>query len=191
MDKKLLTALKAFKLKDEKRKGWVLRNIEFPETVADHSWGLSLLCILFGNEELDMTKVLKIAAVHDIAEAETGDIATRADKKNQEISCEEKTRKELEAIEKISDDFEEIRYLWEEYEENETKEAMFVKDMDKIEMILQAFLYEKNDRYPKNQEIVGYENLDEFFETAKPKIKTDIGNKLYRQIEKKYLEQKK
>ena len=36
----------------------------------------------------------------------------------------------------------EIFSLWREYENGETMEAKFVKDLDKFEMILQAFEYE-------------------------------------------------
>lgn len=37
----------------------------------------------------------------------------------------------------------EIFSLWQEYENGETMEAKFVKDLDKFELILQAFEYEK------------------------------------------------
>lgn len=37
----------------------------------------------------------------------------------------------------------EIKEVWQEYEDNETLEAMFVHDVDKMELILQMFEYEK------------------------------------------------
>jgi putative hydrolase of HD superfamily len=37
----------------------------------------------------------------------------------------------------------EIFSLWQEYEDGETMEAKFVKDLDKFELILQAYEYEK------------------------------------------------
>ena len=37
----------------------------------------------------------------------------------------------------------EIQNLWKEYEEAKTPEALLVKDLDKFEMIVQAFEYEK------------------------------------------------
>ena len=40
----------------------------------------------------------------------------------------------------------EIFSLWQEYENGETMEAKFVKDLDKFEMILQAFEYEKCEK---------------------------------------------
>lgn len=36
-----------------------------------------------------------------------------------------------------------IHALWHEYEEQKTKEAKFVKDLDRIEMALQASEYEQ------------------------------------------------
>ena len=36
-----------------------------------------------------------------------------------------------------------LRALWEEYEAGETEEAKFVKDVDKIELLLQMVEYEK------------------------------------------------
>jgi putative hydrolase of HD superfamily len=37
----------------------------------------------------------------------------------------------------------EIVGLWQEYEDAQTPEALFVKDLDKFEMIVQALEYEK------------------------------------------------
>lgn len=37
----------------------------------------------------------------------------------------------------------EIAELWHEYEDAKTPEALFVKDLDKFEMIVQALEYEK------------------------------------------------
>jgi len=41
-------ALEAYRLKDTVRAGWVLRGIRDPESVADHSWGTALLCMIYG-----------------------------------------------------------------------------------------------------------------------------------------------
>lgn len=47
--------------------------------------------------------------------------------------------------------------LWHEYELGTSTEAMIVKDMDKLEMIVQACEYEKTDR----------KNLQSFFDSTK------------------------
>ncbi|MFB6115642.1 MAG: HD domain-containing protein [Candidatus Nanohalobium sp.] len=188
--------LKALQLKDEVRTGWELRNIEDPESVADHSWGVALLTIVYGEEaEIDTEKALKMAVVHDIAEAETGDLVTRAIDEKQDVEKEEKEEMEEEVVEKLSGlmESEELEELWKEYEERETKEAKFVKDMDLIDMCLTALKYEKESRYDpeeENENFQEYENLDEFFATSEPRIKTLKGQELFRDIKERYEEAK-
>lgn len=60
---------------------------------------------------------------------------------------------------------EEIYELWLEYEKYETNESIVVHDLDKYEMILQAFEYEA--RYPEL-------NLQGFFDSTKDYFRTDL-----------------
>ena len=50
------------------------------ESVADHSWRVSLMALLLSGEPefsaLDMDKVIKMCLIHDLGEAFTGDIPT-------------------------------------------------------------------------------------------------------------------
>ncbi len=65
--------LHAYGLKDEARQGWVLRGIVDPESVAAHSWGTSLLCLLFAEDAgVDPGEALAISTVHDLAERGSG-----------------------------------------------------------------------------------------------------------------------
>jgi len=61
----------------------------------------------------------------------------------------------------------EIISLWKEYEAGETDEAKLLKDLDKIEMILQAQEYEAEGSHK--------ESLDEFFTSTEGKWRTEIG----------------
>lgn len=85
-----------------------------------------------------------MAIVHDLAEAIVGDIPPTVN-----ITSEEKHKMEGDAMQKMvemlknSMEAKEIQSLWMEYEEASTPEALFVKDVDKFEMIVQAFEYEK------------------------------------------------
>jgi putative hydrolase of HD superfamily len=87
----------------------------------------------------------KISLVHDLAEALVGDITP-----NSGISKEEKNKLEEAAMKKIKDTLapssigEELYQLWLEYETKSSLEARIVKDLDKFEMILQAFEYEES-----------------------------------------------
>ena len=189
--KKIEGLITALNLKDEKRTGWQLRNIEDPESVADHSWGVALLTLVYSEEVgINEEKALKMALVHDIAEAETGDFVTRKVDDKQEIEKEEKEKLEKEAVEKLSGLLgEELEEIWMEYEERETDEAKFVKDMDLIDMCLTALKYEKENRYnpeEENEDFQEYENLDEFFATTKPRITTLKGQKLFQEIKDRY-----
>ncbi|RBI61666.1 phosphohydrolase [halophilic archaeon] len=180
----------AFALKDERRTGWQLRGVDDPESVAGHAWGVALLCLQYADEAgVDEDRALRLAVVHDLAEAETGDVATRADADDQRVDGEEKVRRERAAMDDLaaplSDD---VRALWEEYEARETPAARFVKDMDLIDMCLQALVYERADRYAGDdgEQFDEYDDLDEFFATAEPRLRTDVGERLFAAIRARY-----
>lgn len=185
--------LQATELKDEKRTGEQLYSIDDPATVAGHSWAVSLLVMIYGRgEDMNHGKALRMSIVHDLAEAETGDIASRAEKENQ-VSEQEKQEKELEAMNDFSKSLHtfEVRELWKEYERGETYEARFVNDMDKIENVLQALKYEKEDRYdPEDNQEMDFEAMDEFFEVSGAEIKTEAGREIFDEIEKRYEDEK-
>lgn len=186
--------LKTLELKDEKRAGWKLRNIEEPESVADHSWSTAFNVLIHAPEGMNTEKALKMALIHDIGEAEIGDIAYRAVDVEKEVSEEEKEKMENEAVEQLSKALgDEVFDLWKEYEERETKEAQFVKDMDLIDMCLTALKYEKENRYDpdeENENFQKYDDLDEFFATSEPRITTLKGQELFRSIRDRYEKEK-
>ncbi|WP_222919964.1 HD family hydrolase [Natrinema sp. SYSU A 869] len=190
--------LEAVELKDEPRTGWVLRGIESPESVAAHTWGMATLCLLYADradEDVDRERAVSMALVHDLAEARTGDIATRADDGDQRVSSEEKAARERAAITDLLEPFDDSESdadalsLWAEYEAHETPTAQFVKDMDLIDNCLQALKYERESRYDdsdENDAFDRYENLDEFFATAAPRLRTAIGETLFEEIKTRY-----
>ena len=140
--------LSAYRLKDEPRAGWALRNVEQPESVADHSWGTALLSLLHAGEAgVDAHRSLRIALVHDIAEAEVGDVPRRVSESDQPMSRAEKTRREERAIARLAGGpLEKAAELWREYEEGKSAEALFVRDMNLVDMCLQALYYEQAGR---------------------------------------------
>ncbi len=182
--------LKALELKDEKRTGWELRQVTDPESVADHSWGTAFLCLLYAEEDINTARAVKMALVHDLAEAEIGDIPKRAVDTKNEFTEEEKEQMEEKAMEKLSTELKDsLEELWREYEDRETSEAKFVKDMDMVELCLQALKYEKEDRYDKdaeNSNFQRYERMDEFFATTEPLFTTETGRELFEEIKDRY-----
>jgi putative hydrolase of HD superfamily len=172
------------KLKDIERTGWKIYKVKNPESVADHSHRTAIMAMLYSKSlGLDEDKCVKMAIVHDLEEVYTGDIATRADEKNQTVNNVKKEKIEENAFNrlmKLLDDKKEITELWQEYHECKTPEAKWVNDLDKIEMVLQALDYKKGKRTK--------EDLEEFFQTSGPRIKTKKGKELWNKIRKGYLE---
>lgn len=146
-------------LKTTKRTGWVNNKVSNPESISDHMHRMSVIAMLLPIES-NRDRLIKMALVHDIAEAVVGDITpsqmTKADKATLELSAMQKFSKDLGPM------ADEMLELWMEYEAGETKTAIICKDIDKFEMILQAFEYEK-DGHPQK--------LDEFFSSTEGKFK--------------------
>ena len=141
------------RLKHLPRQGWVNHGVCAPETVSGHMYRMAMSAFLLP-KEMDWTKVMKIALVHDLAESIVGDITPR-----DQVPAEVKRQKELEAMQSITallPDWSnaEVLALWTEYEDQSSPESVIVKDLDKFDMILQGFEYEKSQNL----------RLDEFFE---------------------------
>lgn len=195
MTDELSSLLEWFDLKDELRTGWELRNINSPESVAAHTWGTAALCLLYAEREaVDRQKAVTMALIHDLGEARTGDIPTRARGERQTIPPCEKESAERTAVTDLIEPFEgsDLLSLWEEYEARDTPTAQFVKDMDLLDNCLQALKYERQNRYDDaetNDHFAEFENLDEFFATAAPRFQTEFGEGLFKQIKTKYEEE--
>ncbi|CAG8813531.1 16710_t:CDS:2, partial [Gigaspora margarita] len=128
------------KLKTTKRTGWIYNNVENPESISDHMYRMSILSLSVNDPTLDRDKCVKMSIVHDLAEA-----------------IVEALRHMCNDLLGNSQQSQEIYALWQEYEDATTKEAKFVRDIDKFEMILQAYEYEQSQN----------KNLEEFFESTK------------------------
>ncbi|KAM9924287.1 hypothetical protein OXX80_011264, partial [Metschnikowia pulcherrima] len=63
-------------LKTQPRTGWIDRKIPRvdAESIADHMYRMSIIAMALPRSKVDVDKCVKIALVHDIAEALVGDI---------------------------------------------------------------------------------------------------------------------
>ena len=66
-------------LKSILRTGWVRAGVKSPESVAAHSWGMSVLAMHLCPPELDRMRVLEMCLVHDLPEVEVGDLTPHDD----------------------------------------------------------------------------------------------------------------
>ncbi|SMO47632.1 HD domain-containing protein [Halorubrum cibi] len=196
-DPVLEAVLDAYALKDEGRTGWQLRGVDAPESVAAHAWGVAYLVLALGDrfrEDLpgvDLDRALRLAVVHDVAEAETGDVATRADSTAESVDRDEKEARERAAMADLAGPLpERVRDAWEAYEARETPEAVLVKECDLLDTCLQAIVYERDGRYdPADgtpEAFAEYDALEEFFATTEPRIRTDAGRALFEQLRERY-----
>ena len=144
MDNFLSFAFKIGKMRDIKRKGWLNSGINEVESIADHSFRVAILAMIIGDTlNLDVDKMVKMSLLHDICEIETGDL-TPSDK----IDTNTKLSMENKGFFKIVDDLDDLQKktwsnIWEEYVSNKTPEAKLLHQIDKFEMILQAYEYEQ------------------------------------------------
>jgi putative hydrolase of HD superfamily len=148
-DPTLVSYLQTAQLKRLFRQGWLKRGVSEAdcESVADHSFGVALLALLAPEPEgvrLDRSKAALLALVHELGEVYAGDI-TPVDG----VSKEEKARLERASLERLLDGHPEaaaIRSLWEEFEEGTSAEAAFVRQLDRLEMGIQAATYRAEGR---------------------------------------------
>ena len=137
----------AANLKTVPRQGWIDKlSIKNPESVADHTYAMAIIgMVLSDSQKYNTEKILKMVLLHDLAESITGDLTP------EQKSKEEKLILENETIEKILKNLPEnlqkqYQNIWNEYQENNSEEARFVHQIDKLEMALQAKIYsEKNN----------------------------------------------
>jgi putative hydrolase of HD superfamily len=138
--------LEMTQLKQLYRQGWLRRGIaeEHCETVAEHTFGVAALALFLLDAhfpQLDRDKVLRMALLHDFGEIHAGDL-TPADG----IPVEEKQRREERSVERVLAGLpgaERYLELWSEYAAGASPEAQFVRQVDRLEMVLQAAVYER------------------------------------------------
>jgi putative hydrolase of HD superfamily len=142
-------------LKTLYRQGWLRAGIprDQCESVAEHTLGVAVLSLFLADAhfpQLDRTKILLLAMLHDFGEIHAGDIVPG------KMTLEEKHELEKAAVERVLSKLpngKEYLAVWEEYEACETPEARLVKQVDRLEMGVQASIYEHE----------GFARLDDFF----------------------------
>ena len=147
-------------LKRTPRTGWVQRGVPNAEDVAAHSFGVVYAILVLAplvNADINLERALAMAALHDLPESLTTDIPTPAWRfleSGIKTDVERMAMQEMlggtvtEPVEAaVTEPVEvvEMQFMawWEELHAKETAEALLVHDADKIDMFLQALMYEK------------------------------------------------
>lgn len=193
-------------LKDKPRKGWVLIGKENPGTIAEHIYRTAVMSWVLAERsdvDLNMEKVIKTALIHDTCEAKTYDKtpydnilpedkeeraelfdrwprSTQVEKKEESL---EKDEREIESIRNLTSNLppslkEEVRELQIDYIKKISKETHFVKQINRLEALLQALEYgDEDERRPfrswwvGTKELVDNPTLLEFLETLDDEFK--------------------
>jgi len=130
------------KLKRTPRSGWVELDIRKPESVADHTFRTSILCMVYSDlEGLDELKLLRMALIHDLPEAIIGDLTPS----RKTARSKEEENAAVNQILSLLPKKQREKYMtdWNEYREGKTREAKAVRQLEKLEMALQAKEYEE------------------------------------------------
>ena len=142
MQKELDFLCLAEKLKLEMRHSW-LSDGKRQESVAEHSWRLALMALRYASQldqQVNVEKCLKLALIHDLAEAITGDIPVFQHQTN--LAQQNKFENEYSAMKQIQtmlndQNGDELLDLWLEFENQTSYESKFIKALDKLEVFIQ------------------------------------------------------
>ncbi len=159
----LSTLIELQRLKGLERTGWMLRGLgPNAESVAAHSFGVAVVSMLLADElvgrdvAVDVEKLLRLALLHDWAEARVGDMPRTA---TEYFGADARRKAERAAFDDIVRDCSEHNMhlycgLHEDYEKRDSLEARLVKAADVIDLLLQALAFER----------AGARGLDEFWD---------------------------
>jgi 5'-deoxynucleotidase len=164
------------RLKAERRRGWVKKlGMEHPESVADHSYRTAVMTMFFSDSRgLDTGKALRLALIHDLPEALVGDAMP------EERSGKRKTHAETKAMDEILSELpKEARALyrdaWRDFLEGRSQESRLVRQIDKLEMAVQAWEYANESGNPSRAK--------EFWASAREQVKDRVLLELLSQVE--------
>ena len=132
-------------LKKLPRSGWKIKaGLDNSESVAEHSYMMSVMSMVLSDmKSLNSEKVLKMAILHDWAESKIGHFMP------DEIGYDKKSELENHAMSEILESLpqkiqDEYANIWNEFLVRNTPESRLVHELDKLEMALQAKIYEKD-----------------------------------------------
>jgi putative hydrolase of HD superfamily len=170
MEDKLNFLIEIHKLKEMPRTGWVLRRVKDPETIASHMFGVAMSNWILGNEtNFKVKRLIEMGLFHDLCEVYAGDVTpffyfirnlpkneekrekflrkyVRLSKREKEKRGKEKFELEKRSLLKLlkflkPEEKKEIFFLWINFEKRISKEGDFVRQVDKVETLIQAIQY--------------------------------------------------
>jgi len=125
-------------LKEVQRAGWARAGHKNGESVADHSWSVAMLALIHCPPDLNREKVLTMAVLHDLAELRVGDITP-----HDGVAPARKHALEDAAMAELLAEHPDLLAIWREGELRVSPEAQFLKQLDRLDLGLQATRYQE------------------------------------------------
>lgn len=154
-------------LKRTPRTGWLRAGVRFPESVAEHSWRVSVLAYFIAHAEgADAEHAAVLGMFHDLAEVRTGDVDWVGRNYLTKASDDAVVRDQAAGLEPVQ--FEGVTEAVREHAAAETAEALCARDADKLDCLLQGRSYEAE----------GYPLARGWVETMSTAVRTPTGKAL-------------
>ncbi len=157
------------------RTGFLLRGVDRPESVSEHTWHVLFLVWALASRisGIDPLKAMEMAILHDLAELRVGDLPRTASRYFPEGAKDEAERAALAEI--LAPLPERLRELYAEYQAGRSPEARLVKACDKLQLMLKVAVYEawgetglrKFWDNPANFEDGGFDEVRELYDELK------------------------
>lgn len=156
-------------LKRTQRSGWAFLLGSEGESVADHSFRTALIALALSRltPGVDGDRMLRMALVHDLAEARTGDL----NYVHQKYVTADEGRAERDQVEGLPFG-DEVLNLHDEFKARTTQEAILVRDADQLEMLLSL----------REREVGGITAATTWMEAVEARLETEVARELGRRI---------
>lgn len=180
--RELLTILStAERLKDTTRHCYTSKGRH--ESVAEHSWMMTLMAFLMREEfpDVNMDKVIEMCIIHDIGECFTGDIPVFKKTENDEKMEEKLLYEWVDSLPQAT--AKEMKNLYDEMEARQTLEAKVYKAIDSLEALIQHNLSDIATWEPHEYDLqMVYADdrvtFSEYFMKLREEIRNDTINKI-------------
>jgi len=162
-------------LKNISRQGWIDKlSITHSESVADHSYSMAIMAMVISDlENYNSEKIIKMVLLHDLAESKIGDFTPDQISKKKKENLENNAFGEI--IKNLPDSIKsQYGEIWNEYQSQISIESQIVHQIDRLEMALQAKIYQKKGS--------SKEDIKPFLESAKTSITHPKLKELFRKI---------
>ena len=167
------------------RSGWIKREVQNPESLAEHMYGCWLIAAMYlpvrsEEKEYDKSKILNMLLIHDLGEISTGDIPRPEKEQHQKYYDDQ----ENSAMNKIifsetypnANSMEFLSGGWEDWYLNGDVNSRIARDIDTVQAIYQFCVY-----YNKNKSLFDELDIQEWLDPIYD-LKTEQGRNIANNI---------